>query len=86
MLKYRNITTKSKKMKSHKFYSSTVTRYFLPHVAMLARYVVRCLSVSVCHKSEFYRNVRTNRAGFSMGATFDLSYTVLKGISGTAKK
>ena len=37
-----------------------------------------CLS----DKSEFYRNGRTNRAGFGMGTSFHLSYSVLKGNSG----
>jgi len=33
--------------------------------------------LSVCHKSEFYRNGWTNRAGFGMGASFDPSYALL---------
>ena len=35
-----------------------------------------CPSVcpSVCHKSEYYQNGRTNRAGFGLGTFFDLSY------------
>ena len=32
----------------------------------------------VCHKSEFYRNGWTNRDGFGMGASFRLSYTMLR--------
>ena len=42
-----------------------------------------CLSVclSVRHKSEFYRNGWTNRAGFGMWASFHPSYTELKGNS-----
>jgi len=47
----------------------------LPHPAMLARYMpwhcVRlclCLYVSVCHKSEFYRNSSTNLPGFWLGS------------------
>ena len=41
--------------------------------------------VCACHKSEFYRNGLTNRAGFCMGASFQLSCTVLKGNSGIVK-
>ena len=42
-----------------------------------------CLSVCpyVCHKSVFYRNGWTNRAGFGMWASFHPSYTALKGNS-----
>jgi len=36
-----------------------------------------CGSVCVCHKSVFYRNGWTNRAGFWHGSFFDLSHTVL---------
>ena len=43
-----------------------------------------CLSVTI-HKLVFYRNRWTNRAGFDMGASFHLSYTVLKGKSGISK-
>jgi len=47
--------------------------------------VTLCLSVSVCHKSEIYRNGWTNELVFGMGASFCQSYTVLKGNSGISK-
>jgi len=62
---------------------------FYPRDAMLARVLVMtlcpCLSVCVCQKSVFYRNSWMNRAGFGRGASFHLSYTVLKGNSGIFK-
>jgi len=62
---------------------------FYPRDAMLARVLAMpcvplCLSVTI-HKLVFYRNRWTNRAGFGMGASFHLSYTVLKGKSGISK-
>jgi len=43
-----------------------ITLFFYPRDAMLARVLAMalCLSVCVCHKSEFYRNGRRNRASF----------------------
>ena len=46
--------------------------------------MVLCMCRTVCHISEFYRNGRTNRAGFWL-FSFDLSYTVFLGNSGTSK-
>jgi len=37
-----------------------------------------CLSVSVCHKSEFYRNSVTHRAVFGTRASFDLPYKEIR--------
>jgi len=37
-----------------------------------------CLSVSVCHKSEFYRNNVTHRAVFGTRASFDLHYKEIR--------
>ena len=50
----------------------TQNSQFLPHNAMLTRYLLSscfCLSVhlSVCHKLVLYRNDSTNRAGFWQG-------------------
>ena len=47
--------------------------YFHPRDAM-----ARCLSVSVRHKSVFYRNAEQIELVFGMGASFHLSHTVLK--------
>ena len=44
-----------------------------------------CLFLSVCYKSEFFRNGWTNPAGFGMGAFFHPSYTALKGNLGISK-
>ena len=43
------------------------------------------LCPSVCHKSVFYRNGWTNRAGFGMWASFHPFYAVLKGNSVISK-
>ena len=55
------------------------TSDFYPRDAMLARVLAMtlCPSAFVCQTSVFYRNGRTNRAGFGTGASFDLSYTAL---------
>ena len=46
--------------------------YFCPRDAMLARAlaVAQCPLACVCHKSVFYRNGWTNRAGFGHGSFF----------------
>ena len=44
-----------------------------------------CLSVSICHKWEFCWNSWMNWAGFDVGASFHLSYTMLKRNSGIFK-
>ena len=44
-----------------------------------------CLSVTVCHKSEFYQIAEWFELVFGMGASFHLFYTVLKGNSGILK-
>ena len=49
--------------------------FFYARDAKLARVLAVALPVSVCHKSEFCRNVWTNRAGFGMRASFHPSYT-----------
>ena len=43
-----------------------------------------CVRLSVRHKSEFCQIGCMNRAGFGMGASFHLSYTVLLGNAGTS--
>ena len=53
---------------------------FYPRDAMLARY---WLWASVSVRLSYNRVSETNGAGFSMGASIDLSYTVLHGNSGT---
>jgi len=55
------------------------TSGFCPRDVLLPRVLAMALrlSVCVCHKSVFYRNGWTNRAVFNMGASFDLSHTVL---------
>jgi len=51
-----------------------VSSFYYPRDVMLARVLAMtlcpsvCLSVSVCHKSEFYRNGWANRAGFWRGS------------------
>ena len=55
---------------------------FYPRDAMLARYWLWA-SVSVRLSVCYNRVSETNGAGFSMGASIDLSYTVLHGNSGT---
>ena len=62
-------------------YASADTSYGRVSISVLSV----CLSVCVCHKSEFYRNRWTNRAGFGTGAYFHLAYTVFKGNSGIFK-
>jgi len=44
-----------------------------------------CLSVCVRHKWVFYRIDWTDQASFGTEVSFDLSYTVLQGNSGTSK-
>jgi len=61
----------------YQFLCSSCTEIFYPRDAMLA-----CVCLSVCHKSVFYQNGWTNRAGFGTGAFFQPSYTMLKGNSG----
>jgi len=53
---------------------------FYQRDVMPAQVLAMALCLSVSHKSEFDRNGRTNRTGFGMGASFHLSYTVLKEI------
>ena len=53
-------------------------------IILLARVLamVRCLCVSVCHNSELYQTGWTDQGVFfGTEASFDLSYTVLQGIS-----
>ena len=65
--------------------------YFYPRDAMLSRVLAMalrlsvCVCICVCYKSVFCRNGWMNRAGFGMGFSFHLSYTVLKGNSGIFK-
>jgi len=64
-------------------YNKCCKNHLLP-----ARRYASCdpVSVSVCHKLEFYRNSCMNRAGFfGIGTFFHLSYTVLKRNSGIFK-
>jgi len=48
---------------------------------VLAMAMSRFVCPSVCHKSDFCENDCTDRAHFGIGATLDLSYTVLEGNS-----
>ena len=63
---------------SYCLFSRCMNCDFCPRDAMLARVLAAydLVSVSVCHKSVFYQNGWTNRAGFGTGASFHLSYTV----------
>jgi len=63
---------------SYCLFSRCMNCDFCPRDAMLARVLATydLVSVSVCHKSVFYQNGWTNRAGFGTGASFHLSYTV----------
>ena len=52
---------------------------FLPCDTMLSQYMPwPC--VRICHMLEFYQNDLISLAGFGMGASFNLSFTVLKEI------
>ena len=74
-------------MKSH-YTVYTLLRGFNRRDAMLAGTAWACVpvSVSVRHKSVFYRNGLTNRAGFGTGASFHLSYITLNGNSPKSPK
>jgi len=62
--------------------NQSINQSFYSRDATLARLLTMPVSVclSVCHKSAFYRNGWTNRAGFWTGAFFHPAYTVLQEI------
>ena len=76
---FRSLLQHTAKVQFHQAQLTFYQRDVMPaQVLAMALCLSVCLSVS--HKSEFDRNGRTNRTGFGMGASFHLSYTVLKEI------
>jgi len=63
---------------THRVFVIGLLLTFYPRVALPARVLAMALCLSVCHKSQFYRNGRAHRAGFFLVRELPSSYSMLR--------